>query len=137
MVWLSIGIALPMSLLANNVIKLLFGIQYQHTASVLKIYIWASVFVFLGVATGKYLIVENYTKISFLRTFVGAIINIVLNIILIPKLGINGAAIATVFSQFIVAFSIILIPKTRYNVLLMLKSFYLIGCIKRIYSTKY
>jgi len=134
MVWLAIGIALPMTLLSNNIINLLFGIQYQEAVGVLRIYIWATVFVFLGVATGKYLVVENYTKISFLRTFMGAIINITLNIILIPKYGINGAAIATVLSQFAVAFSIVLISKTRYNFLLMIKSFLLIDSIKRIFG---
>jgi len=92
------------------------------------------VFVFLGVATGKYLVVENYTKISFFRTLIGAVINIVLNTFLIPKYGIKGAAIATVFSQFIVAFSIILIPKTRFNFVLMVKSFLLISSIKRIFG---
>lgn len=132
MVWLAIGVALPMTFLANDIITLLFGVQYQYAVNVLRIYIWASVFVFLGVATGKYLIAENYTKISFLRTFMGAIINITLNIMLIPKFGINGAAIATVLSQFAVAFSIVLIPKTRYNFLLIIKSFLLTSSIKRI-----
>jgi len=134
MTWLAIGIALPIMLLSNNIIELLFGIQYQSAASVLQIYIWATVFVFLGVATGKYLVVENYTKISFFRTLIGAVINIVLNTFLIPKYGIKGAAIATVFSQFIVAFSIILIPKTRFNFVLMVKSFLLISSIKRIFG---
>ena len=132
MVWLAIGIALPMTFLANDIIRILFGIQYQSAAGALQIYIWAGVFVFLGVASSQYLIAENYTKISFLRTFMGAIINITLNIILIPKYGINGAAIATVLSQFAVAFSIVLISKTRYNFLLMIKSFLLVNSIKRI-----
>jgi len=132
MVWLAIGIALPIMLLSNNIVELLFGIQYQEAAGVLQIYVWAGIFVFLGVASSQYLIAENYTKISFLRTFMGAIINITLNIILIPKFGINGAAIATVLSQFAVAFSIVLISKTRYNFLLMIKSFLLISSIKRI-----
>ena len=60
--------------------------------------------------------------------------NIILNIILIPKHGIQGAAIATVFSQFVVAFSIVLIPKTRFNFVLMVKSFLLINSIKRIFG---
>lgn len=132
MTWLAIGIALPIMLLSNNIINLLFGIQYQEAAGVLRIYVWATVFVFLGVATGRYLVAENYTKISFFRTLIGAVINIVLNIFLIPKYGIKGAAIATVFSQFIVAFSIILIPKTRFNFVLMVKSFLLTSSIKRI-----
>jgi O-antigen/teichoic acid export membrane protein len=132
MVLSAIGISLSVMFLSNNIIKLLFGIQYQEAAGVLQIYVWACVFVFLGVVNSKYLIAENYTKILFLITFTGAIINITLNIILIPKLGINGAAIATVLSQFVVAFSIVLISKTRYNFLLMIKSFLLINSIKRI-----
>jgi O-antigen/teichoic acid export membrane protein len=118
--------------LSNNIIKLLFGIQYQFAGNVLRIHIWASVFVFLGVATGRYLITENYTKISFLRTFMGGIVNVILNIILIPKFGINGAAIATVISYFISVFLIILFAKTYRNTILMLKSFLIIDCIKRI-----
>lgn len=132
MVCSAIGISLPVMLLSNNIIKLLFGIQYQEAVGVLRIYVWACVFVFLGVVNSKYLIAENYTKILFLITFTGAIINITLNFILIPKLGINGAAITTVLSQFTVAFSIVLISKTRYNFLLMIKSFLLINSIKRI-----
>jgi len=134
MTWLAIGIALSIAFLANDIIKILFGAQYQDAAGVLQIYIWATVFVFLGVASSQYLLVENYTKISFFRTLIGAIINIILNINFIPKYGINGAAIATVLSQFVVVFSIILIPKTRFNVILILKSFLLINSIKRIFE---
>ena len=122
MTWLAIGIALPIMLLSNNIIKLLFGTQYQEAASVLKIHIWAGIFVFLGVASSQYLLVENYTKISFLRTFIGAIINVILNIILIPRYGINGAAIATLISYFIATFFIVFIPKTSNQAVLMLKS---------------
>jgi len=134
MVWLALGIALPIMLLSNNIVNILFGIQYQQAAGVLQIYIWATVFVFLGIASSQYLLAENYTKISFFRTLIGAIINIILNISFIPKYGINGAAIATVLSQFVAVFSIILIPKTRFNFVLMIKSFLLTNSIKRIFE---
>ena len=134
MVWLALGIALPIMLLSNNIVNILFGIQYQQAAGVLQIYIWATVFVFLGVASSQYLLAENYTKISFFRTLIGAIINIILNISFIPKYGINGAATATVLSQFVAVFSIILIPKTRFNFILMIKSFLLTNSIKRIFE---
>ena len=132
MVWLSIGIALPIMLFSHNIINLLFGIQYQEAAGILKIYVWAGVSVFLGVASSQYLLAENYTKISFLSTFIGAIINVILNIILIPRYGTNGAAIATVISYFGSVFLIVLIPKTYKNSVLMFKSFSVLGCIKRI-----
>ena len=132
MTWLAIGIALPISFLANDIIRLLFGVQYYDAASVLKIYIWAEVFVFLGVASSQYLIAENYTRILFSRTFIGAIVNVTLNIILIPKYGINGAAFATLISYFISVFSIVLIPKTYKNSILMFKSLSLVGGPKRV-----
>lgn len=131
MIWLSIGIALPTTFLANYVIKLLFGEQYQHAAGVLKIYVWSLVFSSLGVASGKYLLTENYTRISFLRTFVGMLINVLLNIVLIPRYGLNGAAIATMFSYFVAVFFIGVIPKTSEQAALMLKSVSpmdMIGC---------
>jgi Na+-driven multidrug efflux pump len=62
------------------------------------------VFVFLGVASGKWLLIENYTKISFHRSLVGAIVNVLLNLLLIPAAGIVGAAAATLLSQFTAAF---------------------------------
>lgn len=132
MLWLAIGIALPVMLLSDNIINLLFGIQYQGAADVLKIHIWAGVFVFLGIANGKYLLAENYIMIGSLRTFIAAITNVTLNIILIPKYGINGAAIATLISYFIHTFLIVLIPKTYRNSVLMFKSFSILGCIKRM-----
>jgi len=136
MTWLAIGIALPITFLANDIINLLFGIQYQEAAGVLRIYVWAGVFVFLGVASSQYLLAENYTRISFLKSLTGAIVNVILNIILIPKFKINGAAIATVISYFVSVFLIVLIPKTNKNSILMLKSFSPLGCIKRIQKRK-
>jgi len=122
MTWLAVGIAMPISFLANDIIRILFGDQYQYAAGALRIYVWAGVFVFLGGASEQYLIAENYTRISFIRTFVGMIINVSLNIILIQEYGINGASIATVISYFVATFFIVFIPKTRKQAVLMFKS---------------
>lgn len=100
MVWLAVAIALPMTFLSDWMITFLYGGQYSQAGSVLKIHIWAGMFVFLGVAFAKYLTNENLTKKSFYRTFLGAIINVILNYLLIPKYGIEGAAIATLLGQF-------------------------------------
>ena len=47
---------------------------------------------------------ENLQKYSFYRTLAGAIINIILNYLLIPKYGIYGAAFATLISQAIASY---------------------------------
>lgn len=101
MVWMAIAIALPMTFLSDLIVDLLYGGQYNQAGSVLMIHIWTGVFVFLGLAFGRYLTTENLTKKSFYRTLLGAVLNVILNYILIPIYGINGAAIATLLGQFI------------------------------------
>jgi len=99
MVWLAIAIALPTTFLAPWVIRVLYGEAFMPAAGVLSIHIWAGVFVFLGVACGKWFICENYIKKNFYRALFGMIINVVLNLILIPLYGIYGAAVATLLGQ--------------------------------------
>ncbi len=119
MVWLAICIALPMTFLSDWLINLLYGEQYYQAGSILMIHIWASVFVFLGVASSKWFITENLQKYSFYRTLAGAIINILLNYIMIPLYGILGAAIATLISQAIASYFFnITNKKLRYTFLL-------------------
>ncbi|WP_083238554.1 flippase [Salinivibrio sp. BNH] len=101
MVWTAISIALPITLLSDWLILFLFGEEYRAASAPLMIHIWTAVFVFLGVAFSKYLITENLTSISLIRTLCGAISNVLLNLWLIPGYGITGAAIATLIAQFI------------------------------------
>lgn len=101
LVWLAVCIALPVTFLNEWLITLLYGKAYIEAGPVLMIHIWAAVFVFLGVAFGKYLLAENFTKITFQKSLLGAVSNVVLNLILIPQLGILGAATATLLAQFI------------------------------------
>lgn len=102
--WVAILIALIVSLNADLIINLLYGIKYYNAASVLVIHFWTSVFVFLGVISGKWYLVENLQKYSFYRGFIGMIINIVLNYLLIPIYHIEGAAVATLISQLFSAY---------------------------------
>ena len=127
MVWMAIAIALPMTFLSDWVIHLLYGNQYNQAGSVLMIHIWTGVFVFLGVASGKWFMAENLQMLAFLRTFYGMIINIILNILLIPKYGIQGAATATLVSQIMAAyFSDLFNKKTKEMFFMKTKSLMLL-----------
>jgi len=119
MVWIAIAIALPMTFLSDWVVNLLYGEQYNQAGGVLMIHIWAGVFVFLGVAFSKYLTNENLTMKFFYRTFLGMLINVILNILLIPKYGINGAAIATLLGQFSANYMYDIFDKSLYRQLKM------------------
>ena len=101
MVWMAITIALIMTFLSDWIVNLLYGEAYYEAGTVLMIHIWAGVFVFLGLAFGKYLTTENLTKKALYRTSLGALLNIMFNFVLIPKYGINGAAIATLIGNLV------------------------------------
>jgi len=104
MVWMAIAIALPMTFLSDWLVNLLYGEEYNQSASVLIIHIWAGIFIFLLVASGKWLINENLSKQALNRNLAGVVINILLNYFLIKNFGIIGAAYATLISYAIAGF---------------------------------
>lgn len=122
MFWLSFFIALVTTFFAHWIIKIIFGIPYLGATGTVQIYVWAGISVSLGIVIGQYWLVNNFTKIYFYTTLMGAIVNIAINIILIPRMGINGAAIATLISYTVVVFGLFVFKKTRNHGFLMLKS---------------
>lgn len=127
LVAISLPVALIVSLGAGTFIQLLYGGQFNGAGAMLSVHIWSGIFVFLGSASGQYLLAEGYTKISFYRTAIGAIANILLNLWLIPEYGGFGASIATLIAYFVTTFSILLYPKTRGQGIMVLKSLLLIN----------
>ena len=109
-------VAIITMFLADWIVYILYGSIYQEAAAILKIYIWAFVFVSVGVVSSKYLVAENLGIYALYRAVVGAIINITLNWYLIPVYGIKGAAFATLITQIFVAYLFLLcFRSTRYN----------------------
>lgn len=94
----AIAIAIPMTFLAGSLTRLLYGQQYIAAGPVLALHIWAALFVFLGMGQNCWTVNEGLTKLALSRTAVGAVTNVVLNLILIPRYSGLGAAIATVIS---------------------------------------
>ena len=66
-----------------------------------RIYILGAVFVLLVLGMNPFITTQGFAKTSMLTTVIGAVINIILDPILIfgLGLGVRGAAIATVLSQ--------------------------------------
>lgn len=105
----SLIIAIFVSIFSGFIIKLLYGNQYIEATLPLAISIWAGIFISIDKANEKILTLENKASLVLICRFLGAVSNILLNLILIPKLGISGASIATVISYFISAFLAIII----------------------------
>lgn len=132
--WIAIGISVPVSFFSQNIIHLLYGEKYLQSAPILTIYIWAGVAVFLGVASSQFLVTENMTKVSFYRTTIGMFVNVLLNVLLIPKYGIIGSAFATLISYSLATFSILFFNKLSYQFTMMLKSILFINFYSGIKS---
>lgn len=95
-------VAVLVSLLAEPLIAIIFGPAYSSSVGVLKIYVWSSVGLFLGLGIVQQLTVENKTKTVFYINLAAMVINIGLNLVLIPVMGLSGAAIATLISYCVI-----------------------------------
>lgn len=134
LVYICLPVGIFISFTANFIIHTLYSNKYEGAGTMLAIHIWSGIFVFLGSASSQYLIAEGYTKISFYRTAAGATINILLNLWLIPKFQGVGASVATLIACFVSTFFILLIPKTRLQGIMMLKSLFLITAFQKIFK---
>lgn len=101
--WLGILFAIIITIFSKIVINILFGQEYIGAQTALIIAVWYTAFAYLGSARNIWFISENKIKYSKKCVIFGAVSNLILNYILIPIYGINGAAIATLISQIIVS----------------------------------
>jgi PST family polysaccharide transporter len=132
MVIVSYIIIIPISFLSPLIITV-FGAKYASSSPVLSVHVWATVFVFFWVAQTSWYIKEG-TKgllIQLKRTSIGAVINILLNIILIPKYNALGAAIATIIAySYVGYFSNIFNKETIEIFRMQTRSLFLVNLIK-------
>ena len=132
MVIISLSIAIFMSFMSQYIYMYFYDPEFSEGAKILSIHIWAGLFVFLGSASGQYLIAEGYTRYALYRTGAGALVNIALGFLWIPQYGLAGAAYATLIAYFSATFFILVFPETRRQGLNMLKSLFLISFIQKI-----
>jgi PST family polysaccharide transporter len=130
---LSICIAIVVTIGSRQIIGILYGGEYGAAAAVVTIYIWSGVPTFLGVASSQYLLSENLTRISLYRTSIGMVLNILLNLLLIPKYGISGSAVATLISYSAATFSVVLFKQSRNQATMMLKSLFIVRGVANIF----
>ncbi|MGF1483304.1 MAG: flippase [Opitutales bacterium] len=111
---LGLAIALPISLFSPLIINILYGQEFAGAASILAVQIWGNLLIFLSTARMQYLVAENLLRFSMVSTGLGALMNIGLNLLLVPEFEGVGAAWASIISQGFVVFGTTLAwPPTR------------------------
>jgi O-antigen/teichoic acid export membrane protein len=134
LVAISLPVAVVITFSSSLIINIIYENRFDGAEAMLPIHIWSGIFVFLGSASSQFLLAEGFTKISFYRTAVGAILNILLNLWLIPLYAGVGASIATLIACASSAFYLLLIPKTRQQGIMMLKSLFLVTAFQKIFK---
>ena len=113
---LAIAVSLSMTIFAPFLIKLIYGSAFMSGSIILQIYVWASVGTFLAALADTYLITENYRDVLIFRTFATMVLNIILNILWIPRYGIVGSAFATLISYSCGPLTLLLFKHTRQDI---------------------
>lgn len=87
---------------ADVIIGLTYGEKYLSSTNLLILLVLALPFLFLNNLTGVTLNSIKKEKYAFYSTAIGAGVNILLNLILLSTIGLMGAVITTVISEFLV-----------------------------------
>ncbi len=113
MFWLSVAAGVFATLFGEGVIRLLFGDAFAPAGGILVIHIWSGFNVALGLVWSRWIVLENQPRIQLAAQTLGAVVNIGLNLLLIPRLGVIGAAWATLASYWISGLFSFVIYKPR------------------------
>ena len=98
----AVVIAVVLFFLAPILIPLLYGREYQASLAPLKILVFALPFVALNRLMVQSLNASGLQKWTFIATATGAIFNITVNLLLIPRFGIIAAAATTLTTELLV-----------------------------------
>lgn len=98
MLWISLMAGIAIAFLSEPIIICLFGEEFAPSAEPLKILVWCSLSVTLGTVWSKWIVSENMGKIILYAQLNAAIMNAIMNYVLLPEYGINGSASATLIS---------------------------------------
>lgn len=102
-IWIGIAAGLGITVLGKWIILIMYGRAYLPAVSSLQISAWYTMFAMLGSARGIWVVCEEKSKYVKYYLGTGAIINVILNYLLIPAYGPGGAAAATLITQIFTA----------------------------------
>lgn len=100
----AIPVVLGGLIIGGDVIIKLFGDQYVGSIMMFKISLISILFVFPALVFNNIIFIFNKHSSIIKISLIGTLLNVLINILLIPKYGGNGASIATLISQIIIMF---------------------------------
>lgn len=119
-IYLSLAQCVAMTLFSKQIIYILYGQEYMEASGVLMLVVWYITFSYIGGVRSIWILAEDLQKYLWVINLSGAVANVVLNAVMIPFIGMYGAALASIITQMFINIFIgfIMRPLRRNNVLL-------------------
>lgn len=120
-IYLALIQSFAMSILSSLIIKVIYGTNYNPSISALRIIVWYTTFSYMGAVRNVWILGEGKQKYLWILNSGGALTNVILNFILIPIMGIDGAALASLITQIFtnIVMNAIVYPLSYNNYLIL------------------
>ena len=122
MIWSALIISIGGYLLGDWVIGFLYKDGFPLAPEIFKIHIWITIPVFFGTAWGSWLLALNKQKLITIYQVLVLIFILALEMYMIPKYGIKGAAYSVVFSYLLSLLAIIFVYKPKESAMLFISA---------------
>lgn len=114
MIWITILLSILFSLFGKQLVAILLGDTYDVTGQLVRLLSWKSLISAFSFVSGQWIIIKGLQRFAPYANGAGAILNVGLNFVLIPVMGIWGALVATFISySFAAYFFYYFIPELR------------------------
>jgi len=99
-VMISLLQSVGMTIFAKPLIWIIYGEQYFPAIPVLKLAVWYVAFGYIGSVRNIWILAEEKQRFLWIVDLSGAACNVLCNFLFIPALGVCGAALASMVTQF-------------------------------------
>lgn len=125
--YISLFVAICFTIFGRSAVQMVYGEAYVPASDPLKVICWYTMFSYLGVARDAWIVCKGLQKYLKYMYLCAAVLNVILNLLLIPISGMNGAAVASLTTQ--IATSLIFpcfVKELRPNIKLIIEALFLI-----------
>lgn len=121
--YLSVAVSLLLTLFGEPAVRLLYGEEYLPAVAPLRVLTWGTAFSYLGVARNLWVVsLERQACLKYVYV-ASAVLDLLLDLLLIPVWGATGAALAFLAAQLLSTLLLpFCIPSLRDNARLMLSA---------------
>lgn len=99
--WISIVSAIFTYYFSSEIINLLFGESYAPAAEILEIHSFNFIFLTMSIVSMHWYIAEEKNNYLMIKMVLAGAFNVFINMLLIPRFGIKGAAIGSLITHFL------------------------------------